>query len=86
MDETTASIQEALFMCGCYPGKVDGKMGPKTKAGIKQFQEQAGLSADGVCGPNTKAALATKLGEVAARAKGLQGFFAGGGSSALDDM
>ncbi len=85
-DENIASIQEALAICGCYPGSYDGVMGPKTKGAIKEFQGTVGLSADGACGPNTKAALAEHLGAKIVRASALKGYFEGGGTSASDDM
>src|SRR6185503_18868584 len=39
--------QEKLAAEGIDVGPADGKMGPKTKAGIKKYQEQKGLSASG---------------------------------------
>ncbi len=51
---TKKQIQEALKNAGYYDGKVDGKIGPKTTAAIKQFQKDAGLKADGIAGKNTK--------------------------------
>lgn len=38
-----------------YKGSIDGKVGSKTKAAIKLFQENHGLAADGVWGKNTDA-------------------------------
>ena len=51
---TKKQIQEALKNVGYYDGAVDGKIGPKTKTAIKEFQKNAGLKADGVAGRNTK--------------------------------
>ena len=51
---TKKQIQEALKNAGYYDGKVDGKIGPKTSAAIKQFQKDTGLKADGIAGKNTK--------------------------------
>lgn len=51
---TKKQIQEALKNAGYYDGKVDGKIGPKTTAAIKQFQKDMGLKADGIAGRNTK--------------------------------
>ncbi len=46
-------IQKALKNAGYYNGPIDGKVGSGTRSAIKQFQEDQGLSADGVCGRNT---------------------------------
>jgi peptidoglycan hydrolase-like protein with peptidoglycan-binding domain len=51
---TKKQIQKALKNAGYYDGNVDGKMGPKTKTAIKEFQKSVGLKADGVAGRNTK--------------------------------
>lgn len=69
-------LQEALMMCGYYPGTVDGMMGPNTKKAIKKFQEDNGLDADGIAGANTKAKLSEKLGSAMARATELMAAFA----------
>lgn len=37
--------------------KIDGKMGPKTKAAIERFESAYGLHVDGIVGPQTLAAL-----------------------------
>lgn len=39
----------------------DGAFGPKTGAAVKDFQQYAGLVADGICGAKTWAALTGKL-------------------------
>lgn len=49
-------IQLALNRAG-FSLVVDGKMGPRTTAAIREFQERMGLSVDGIAGPNTKKAL-----------------------------
>jgi len=51
---TNKQIQKALKSAGYYEGNIDGKMGRKTKAAIKEFQRNNGLKADGVVGKNTK--------------------------------
>jgi peptidoglycan hydrolase-like protein with peptidoglycan-binding domain len=51
---TKKHIQEALKNAGYYDGTVDGKIGPKTRTAIKQFQKDMGLKADGVAGKKTK--------------------------------
>lgn len=50
-------IQTALKNAGFYAGAIDGKVGPKTKQAIKDFQSANGLKADGVVGPKTSKAL-----------------------------
>jgi len=50
-------IQTALKAAGFYTGNVDGKIGPKTKKAIVEFQRAKGLKADGRVGPKTWAEL-----------------------------
>ena len=57
--EGVQRLQTQLKGMGFDPGKVDGVMGPRTKAAIKEFQTQNGLVADGVVGPRTAAVLST---------------------------
>lgn len=54
---TTLDIQTALKNAGFEPGSIDGKMGPKTKKAVEDFQKANGLAADGKVGPKTWAAL-----------------------------
>lgn len=54
-------IQTALKNAGYYNGPVDGKVGAQTQAAIRQFQEDQGLIADGVCGRKTWSKLRTFL-------------------------
>ena len=61
-------IQKALKNAGYYNGVVDGKVGSETRAAIKQFQEDQGLGADGVCGRQTWAKLSGFLEGVASAA------------------
>jgi len=49
----TKDIQTALKNAGFDPGPVDGKMGPRTRQAIKEFQKAKGLVPDGVVGPKT---------------------------------
>jgi peptidoglycan hydrolase-like protein with peptidoglycan-binding domain len=46
-------IQTALKNANFYTGSIDGKIGPKTKAAIEEFQKANGLTADGKVGPKT---------------------------------
>ncbi|MFB3920025.1 MAG: peptidoglycan-binding protein [Candidatus Velamenicoccus archaeovorus] len=54
-------IQTALKDLGFYQGEIDGKIGPKTKAAIREFQQKNGLVTDGKVGPKTWAALKAAL-------------------------
>ena len=51
---TKKQIQEALKNAGYYDGTVDGKIGPKSKTAIMDFQRDNDLKVDGVAGRNTK--------------------------------
>ena len=46
-------IQTALKAANFYTGNIDGKIGPKTKRAIVEFQKAKGLKADGRVGPKT---------------------------------
>ena len=46
-------IQRALKNAGFYTGAIDGKIGPKTKKAIEEFQKTKGLKVDGKVGPKT---------------------------------
>lgn len=50
-------IQMALKNAGFYAGAIDGKVGPKTKSAILEFQKAKGLKVDGKVGPKTWAEL-----------------------------
>jgi peptidoglycan hydrolase-like protein with peptidoglycan-binding domain len=58
---TNEQIQQALKNAGIYDGKVDGKIGPKTKKAVEAFQTQNGLKADGKVGRMTWKALSVYL-------------------------
>jgi peptidoglycan hydrolase-like protein with peptidoglycan-binding domain len=49
--------QRLLSDFGYDPGPVDGDFGTKTKAAVKKFQTDFGLSVDGIVGPKTWAML-----------------------------
>lgn len=54
------AIQTALKNLGLYAGVIDGKIGPKTKEAIREFQRQNQLVVDGKVGPKTWAVLKNK--------------------------
>lgn len=54
-------IQKALKNAGFYKGVIDGKVGPRTKSAIREFQKSNGLNADGSVGDKTWQALKTYL-------------------------
>ncbi len=58
---TGLEIQTALKNAGYYTGAVDGKVGPKSKKAIEEFQKANGLKADGKVGPKTWEALSKHL-------------------------
>lgn len=49
----TKEIQQALRNAGYNPGRIDGKMGAKTREAIRSFQRANGLSVDGKVGKQT---------------------------------
>ena len=54
---TTGQIQHLLTYLGYSPGECDGIYGDNTKAAIKAFQRQEGLTEDGIAGTATQARL-----------------------------
>ncbi|MFA5059371.1 MAG: peptidoglycan-binding protein [Candidatus Omnitrophota bacterium] len=48
-----ATVQTALKNAGFGIGKIDGKMGPKSQAALREFQRANGLKPDGKIGPKT---------------------------------
>ena len=50
---TEKEIQQALKNAGLYDGEVDGKIGPRSKRAIEEFQAQNNLKADGKVGAKT---------------------------------
>jgi peptidoglycan hydrolase-like protein with peptidoglycan-binding domain len=66
---TGIEIQTALKHAGFYAGSIDGKIGPKSKKAIEDFQTANGLKADGKVGPKTWEVLGRHLVEVVEPAK-----------------
>ncbi len=50
-------MQRALQQAGFDPGAIDGKLGKRTRAAIRAFQQAHGLAVDGRIGPQTVAKL-----------------------------
>lgn len=57
-DPAIQKVQEQLKALGVDPGPIDGKMGPKTIAGIKAFEKMAGKPETGKVTPELTALLA----------------------------
>jgi peptidoglycan hydrolase-like protein with peptidoglycan-binding domain len=58
---TDIEIQTALKNAGFYAGSIDGKIGPKSKKAIEDFQSANGLKVDGKVGAKTWEALGRYL-------------------------
>lgn len=55
--EKVKAVQQALKDKGHDPGDVDGKMGPKTQAALRDYQQKEGLKATGRLDSETAAKL-----------------------------
>lgn len=55
-------LQQFLQSQGIDVGNIDGIFGPKTAAGLRQFQTQSGISPDAIVGPITRQKIQEKLG------------------------
>lgn len=51
------ALQGRLLELGFKVGRIDGYFGPQTEAGLRDFQRNFGIPADGTCGPATLRAL-----------------------------
>jgi peptidoglycan hydrolase-like protein with peptidoglycan-binding domain len=58
---TAVEIQTALKNAGYYTEEIDGKLGPKTKNAIEEFQKANALKVDGKIGPKTWSVLSKYL-------------------------
>lgn len=59
--EQVKAAQQALKDKGHDPGAVDGKMGPKTQAAVRDFQSKEGLKATGRLDNETRAKLGVEV-------------------------
>ncbi len=55
--DDVAELQQHLNALGFDAGRADGIFGPHTERALREFQDNAGIAADGVCGPGTLSAL-----------------------------
>ena len=55
------NLQQDLTTLGYYWAKITGNFGEKTEAAVKRFQEENGLTADGVAGTKTLNAIAAAV-------------------------
>lgn len=51
------TLQQRLLDLGFHVGRADGIFGPQTEQGVRDFQRNIGVPADGTCGPATLKAL-----------------------------
>ena len=55
-------LQTALVEVGQNPGPIDGIFGSLTTAAVRAFQDQTGITVDGLVGPGTRAAIRNAVG------------------------
>ena len=63
---TVRQAQERLVSEGFNPGALDGRLGPQTQQGLKEFQQSQGLEPSGRLDAQTIAALGLDSGSAAA--------------------
>lgn len=64
--DDVVALQQRLLDLGFKVGRVDGRFGSQTEQGVRDFQRNVGVPADGTCGPTTLKA----LGQLAPRVQG----------------
>ncbi len=86
--ETVKQVQEKLAAEGHDVGQPDGKLGPKTQAALKKYQESKGLPASGQLDEKTLSELGVSksagTGSSAKSSEKSQSSAAGGSSAAAD--
>ena len=60
--QTIRNVQQALVDQGYQVGPVDGRMGPKTRDALRDFQQKQGMKANGRLDQQTLAALGVETG------------------------
>ena len=68
--EQVKAVQQALKDKGHDPGEVDGAMGPKTEAALRDYQQKEGLKATGTADADTMAKLTASASMPAASPSG----------------
>lgn len=51
--DAVRQLQQALKALGHDPGAIDGHFGAQTEAAVKAYQQERGLTVDGIVGPAT---------------------------------
>ena len=74
---TINQVQLILTYLGYNPGTIDGLMGGNTRAAVREFQKNAGISVDGIPGPNTYSALKKAVANDDFRSKYVKPFATG---------
>lgn len=69
-------LQYGLKIMCCYPGSIDSDFGPGTQAAVEKFQEEQGISVDGIVGDETWRCLAAEIKPIQ-RALKEKGFYSG---------
>ena len=60
-DEKVKAVQQALKDKGHHPGRVDGRMGPKTQQALRDFQKAQGMQATGHLDTKTMQSLGVEV-------------------------
>ncbi|NEQ28915.1 MAG: peptidoglycan-binding protein, partial [Microcoleus sp. SIO2G3] len=68
--EAVSQLQQQLAELGFFSGEVTGFYGEQTEAAVQQFQQENGLTADGVVGAETAEAIRQQLSDSADSAEG----------------
>ncbi len=80
-DEKVKAAQQALKDKGHDPGMVDGRMGPKTKAALRDFQKAQGIDATGRLDTKTMQSLGVDTGKTGSTGSSATGGSASPGAS-----